>query len=62
LPGALGKSLTSGLQDHVQRLPPRGRAQLEGLGQVVVGGDPAEEYFFFLWLGEVGVSLGAVVI
>ena len=48
LPGALGKSLTSGLQDHVQRFPPRGRPQLEGLGQVVLGGDPAEEGFFFL--------------
>jgi hypothetical protein len=52
LSGALGKSLTSGLQDHVQRLPPRRGPQLEGLGEVVLGGYPAEEGFFFLELRQ----------
>ena len=41
-------SLTSGFQDHLQRPPPRCRPQLEGLGQVVADGDPAEDGFFFL--------------
>ena len=48
LPGALGMSLTSGFQDHLQRPPPRRRPQLEGLGQVLADGDPAESGFFFL--------------
>ena len=48
LPGALGMSLTSGFQDHLQRPPPRRRPQLEGLSQVVADGDLAEGDFFFL--------------
>lgn len=46
--GALGKSLTSGFQDHVQGPPPLCRPELEGVGKVMLCCYAAKECLLIL--------------
>lgn len=53
-----GDSLTSRLKDGLEGLPALGRAELEGISQVMLARDSAEQGFFFLKVVSVRIWKG----